>query len=63
MKIFTRIISILLVDYSRETASLQMFHRVLSTSLKFVLSVSYIVVYLVVSRHTHLMGIDYLANF
>ena len=63
MKIFTRIISILLVDYSRETVSPQMFERVLNTSLKFVLSVSYIVAYLVVSRHAHLIGIDYLANF
>ena len=63
MRAFTRIIWMLLVGYSHKNASPQMFDRVLSTPLKFASSVSYIVTYLVVSHHTHPLGIDYPDNF
>ena len=50
------------VNYSREKASPQMFDRVLSTPLRFVSNVLYIVTYLVVSCHPHRMGINYPAK-
>ena len=40
----------------------QMFDRVLSTPVRFVANVLYIVTYLVISRHTHPMGIHYPAK-